>query len=78
MARRNPGDTKSYKINLDGDGEIYIKGSTDSAGGCAEVKITDSKGKRIVETVAKFRSRNFNNKSEDCVSRQSPLIIYNL
>ncbi len=51
-----PGVTKSYKINLDGNGKIYIKGSTDSASSYAEVEITDSKGEKIVETTVDFYS----------------------
>ncbi len=51
-----PGDNCCYSMTLNKDGKIYIKGKTCDTGGYAIVKITDKRGRVVVDTPVDFYS----------------------
>lgn len=53
---RSAGDYRHYKISLDANGRIYMKGVTGSSGGYAEISIVDSKGDAVASAHVDFYS----------------------
>lgn len=53
---KKPGDSIQYKLNMNNNGKIYIKGNTDDQSGYAEIIISDEGGNILIATPIDFYS----------------------